>query len=131
MIGIGALGPAIVTTQFANGTISFHRAARGDGVFVAMCGCRRHRGDPLCMRERTAEKGRAKAQGLPLGHLAAWLADAEKHANRASHMDQRDYARATRLEARGRLRRVDARLFAHERPWAPGDYADIEPFRNP
>ena len=94
--------------------------------FAAMCGDTDHvdaGGQPCCIT-KTANAGKLKAVGRPLGYLLAWLS--LHSADRAAHMNlgMRRIARAYRLEARGRLEAmaaadglsVAAQLLNRERP---------------
>ena len=113
---------------FGQGVIAYYP---DDCTFVATCMCGLHveAGAGECQHVRTARSGRAKAQGRPLGFLAAWLEDRE-HPTRGEHVSMRSYSRAIRKAARIRLRAVAPELFARERPMEGGD-DDEEPFRCP
>ena len=93
-------------------------------LFVAYCGCPRHTDGMLpCYRSRTARGGRIRAQGRPLGHLAAWLRF--RCHNRGGHMlvAARDLGQAARVQARNDLQAVAGSdvLFASERPLKAGE----------
>ena len=108
------------------GIIAYYPASAN---FVAYCGSDDHNDHAVgCRRVRTCTAGRSRAQGRPLGLLAAWL---EYLAiSREAHMAAPAFSHAERAAARNRLRdnpdAVD--LFACERP--ARDDSDSEPEGN-
>ena len=113
--------------EFENGSIRYNFGAQN---LVAHCVA--HGGN--CRRTRTvrpsAKKGAsAKAQGRPVGHLAAWLSQANDYPDASQHSSSCHPSRQERKDARQRFydSSTDAKEFADKYERKKGDDESDEP----
>ena len=110
--------------KFPNGI----RFSEPDGKFYATCLDRRHNVGMKCVLTRTCRPGPKKAQGRPLGFLAAWLLSHEASATQHDHVFNCRPSRERRRQARRDLSRSPnlPAFLIKERPKRDGEESEPE-----
>ena len=115
--------PAELRVQVDGGFLTFYGNKQ---VFTATCGNPRH---GRCVLSRTAEPGKRRQQGRPLGLLTAWLFVGKDLESKADHWNRALWPNAAlRSQHRELLADVEGAdaLFDCERPREPGEGPEPE-----